>query len=107
MKKSQKVYTGQIPYTKDGSLMEYPEAWRSIEWRENTPFEAELTFQSFSRGRSAANAVYENAAGATFTVFLTDFADLVTSGERLDVVRGTWVATKRGQNYGIRRLEKE
>ena len=103
MKKSTKVYAGKIPFNARGDLLEYPEPHCTHEWRENVPFEAELTFDGIHRGRSAANAVYKNAAGASFTFFLTDFADLVRSGERLDVIRGTWVATKRGANYGIRR----
>lgn len=103
MKKSMKIYAGKIPFNKKGDLLEYPEPYCVHEWRENQPFEAELKFEGFSRGRSAANAVYKNATGACFTVFLTDFADLVRAGERLDVVKGTWVATKRGANYGIRR----
>lgn len=107
MKKSTKVYAGKIPFSEKGDLLEYPTPYLTHEWRENLPFEAELTFDGFAWGRSAANAVYKNAAGARFTFFLTDFADLVRSGERLDVIRGTWVATKRGENYGIRRYAEQ
>ena len=107
MTKSQKIYAGKVPFDVRGNLMDYPEPHYVAEWRENVPFEAMLTFTGFSRGRSAAQAVYKNAAGATFHMFLTDFADLVERGGPLNVVFGTWVATKRGQNYGIRRLEKE
>lgn len=106
-KKPQVVFSDQIPYAEDGSLIHYPEPRKDIDWRDNNPFEAELTFQGFSHEHPVAKAMYKNAAGATFPMFLADFANLVRYGVRLDIISGTWAGTKRGEIYGIRRYEKE
>lgn len=77
------------------------------EWRDNVPFEAELTLVGTERGRSAMRFMWRNVAGESFPMFATDMAALATSergvsGGKAD---GFWIVMKRGQNYGIARYE--
>jgi hypothetical protein len=103
-----------IPFDRDGNQQHYPSAWyegiypdsRRVEpdWRNNDPFEDELTFVSFSRGRSAAYLDFKRKGGTSVTVFLKEFVDMVphlVGG----VVKGRFQFIKRGQNYGCILLE--
>ena len=67
----------------------------------NDPFEDELTYKGYYRGRSAAGMIFENKAGQKFTVFLTDFEPMVPIMEK-GVVKSTFIYCKRGRNYGLK-----
>lgn len=75
------------------------------EWRPaDEPFFAVLRFTGFSRGRSAARAIFTiNGRGGTVAMFLRDLSEMVRAGyffkESMD---GHWIVVKRGENYGVR-----
>ena len=73
-------------------------------WKQNEVFEANLRVESFSRGRSAANFNVKNMqTGAEYTMFLTDFLDLLQKHvlDHGETPRLKWCFAKRGANYGI------
>ncbi len=93
----------QIPFHK-GNLCHYPGfPTEPDEWRENYTFTAELTFQGYRRGRSAAYMEFKDlATGAEYPMFLTHFDDVVKG---YDILRGrvaaSWTFCKCGSNYGL------
>ena len=103
------IYAGLIPFYKTShALATYPERWQCdnghIDWRENEIFEDVLEFEHFSRGRSAAHAIFTRSTGAELTVFLTDVADMIphfVNGK----VKGKFTFCKRGANYGCKMVE--
>lgn len=95
----------QVPYQPDGSVPHYPEPWKhgELTWKDPEPFEATLTLDGMSRGRSAANFDFTSETGATFTVFMTDLVDMIRDRRWVEGrITATFVPCKRGQNYGIR-----
>jgi hypothetical protein len=93
-----------VPFDDAGNLLDYPEAWRGLQWRLLEPFEASLTVLGVERGRSAARFVLGDDDGYRYPLFMTDMLTLLTSygvegGGRTP--RLCWGATKRGTNYGI------
>lgn len=78
------------------------------DWRENVPFEAILTYIGYSRGRSAADLEFQDAAGHKFQMFMSDFNELLLStniiNRKTELIR--WKFCKKGQNYGLQFLEK-
>ena len=66
----------------------------------NTPFQDELKFTGFTRGRSAAGATFTNAAGQEFYMFLTDFTSAVPLLQK-GVLTGTFKCIKRGTSFGV------
>jgi hypothetical protein len=96
---AKKVGDYQIPFDKDGNQMHYPESWRQPEWRDNTPFQDTLEYQSFNRGRSAAYFLFKRANGTQVTVFLKEMSEMIprmVNGK----ITGTFAFVKRGENYG-------
>lgn len=96
-----------IPFS-EGNLLSYTnEALQryyntTIEWRENTPFEATLTYSHFERGRSAAHLVFEDEQGHRYPMFLQQFDEIMAAGGFYGTqIHGEWVGVKRGENYGI------
>lgn len=86
------------------SLLEYAGGWeKSLEWLPNDPFRARLKLDRLERGRSAARFWFiDQETGTHYPFFgqgLVDMLSQVTlvNGE----VTGTWIAVKRGANYGI------
>ena len=92
-----------IPF-RDGNLCHYP-SWPTEpnEWKENFSFTAELTFQGYRRGRSAAYMQLKAlATGPVYPMLLTHFADVVHGYKLLrGKVSATWTFCKCGQNYGL------
>jgi len=95
----------------DGEVMWKEEKTPDGRWQkeepvmiDNVPWEDELIYHSFYRGRSAAGAIFSNNMGQRFTVFLTDldkFIPLMISGK----IQGTFIYCKRGKNYGVTLFE--
>lgn len=67
---------------------------------DNVPWDDELTYVGYYRGRSAAGATFTNAKGQRFTVFMTDldkFIPFMVKGK----ITGKFIYCKRGANYGV------
>lgn len=92
----------EIPFDKEGNQLHYSNGWTEPSyWAKNVPFEDVLTYAAYRRGRSAAYFEFTRANGKSVTVFLKDFEGMIprmTAG----AVAGTFVFTKRGQNYGAK-----
>jgi hypothetical protein len=103
-------------YVPDLPREEWPEVTKLAEyagygesrydWRPNEPFEATLTLERLERGRSAARFWFVDEEGTRYPFFGQGLVEML-SQVTLDhgVVRGTWIAVKRGANYGIELLE--
>ncbi|MCP4697106.1 MAG: hypothetical protein GY862_09690 [Gammaproteobacteria bacterium] len=71
--------------------------WKKVE------FTAELKIVSYSRGRSAANIVACDVDKAKYTIFLTDYIDMLHNGDIVDnQITGVWIVRKRGRNFGVK-----
>lgn len=67
---------------------------------DNVPWDDELIYDGYYRGRSAAGATFTNAKGQRFTVFMTDldkFIPFMVKGK----ITGKFIYCKRGANYGV------
>lgn len=73
------------------------------DWR-NITFEDSVRVIGFARGRSAANIrVKSTSKNEFFTIFLTDFFDMLKNGDVVDmIISGTFEVKKRGRNFGVR-----
>lgn len=92
----------EIPFTKDGNLCDYPD-WRVSEWKPNYDFDATISVESFSRGRSAANFDVKDENGKMYNVFMTDFLDMVKHKDfKAGLLTAKFTFCKRGQNYGMK-----
>ena len=84
-----------------------PGEQQGVDWRPNEPFAATLRLDRLERGRSAARFWFiDEMSGVHYPFFgqgLTEMLSKVTLEK--GVVTGTWIAVKRGANYGIELLE--
>ncbi|WP_179377834.1 hypothetical protein [Rhodococcus sp. ACS1] len=93
----------EYPKSANGGILEYNYN-RSIPMVPNTPFEATLEVVGIERGRSAARFRLNNVdTEATYPMFMTDMLHMVQTAT-IDAgrIRGTWMAQKRGTNYGVK-----
>jgi hypothetical protein len=92
-----------IPFDSEGNQLHYNESWRGGEMRPNFEFDDTLTYEGFSRGRSAAYVLFRRSNGKKVTMFLKELDELMP---RLcgGHVTGRFTFTKRGTNYGVRIL---
>lgn len=103
----------EAPFDSKGNLMHFPykeyerlgEVRIEIgpEWRLNVPFITQLRLVDYGRGRSSAFFVWEDPAGHTYPMFLTDMMKVIVGGN-LDkgwTQEAVWEVKKRGMNYGI------
>lgn len=76
--------------------------WVKIEpvYIDNIPWEDELIYNSFYRGRSAAGLIFKNSKGQIFTVFMKDI-DIFIPRMVKGVIKDTFIYCKRGMNYGV------
>ncbi len=79
-----------------------------IEWVPNEPFVATLTIRELERGRSAARFWFTDEEGTWYPFFGQGLVDML-SAVNLEhgTVTATWIAVKRGANYGIELLPTE
>ena len=93
----------KIPFDEKGNLIVYPDYRGVPEWRDVYEVEMTLTFQYFSRGRSAARAVFLNEKKQRFEMFLSDIDTLIRDGSLKPggVTKGNWTFCKRGANFGV------
>jgi hypothetical protein len=86
-------YVGETHYVGPGKRLDPT-------YIDNIPWDDELTYDDFYRGRSAAGAIFKNAAGQIFTVFMKDlgiFIPHMVNGK----IKGKFIYCKRGMNYGV------
>lgn len=84
----------------------YGQHGEPIEWLANEPFTKTLRIERLERGRSAARFWFVDEEGTHYPFFgqgLVDMLSAVTMEH--GVVTDTWIAVKRGANYGIERYE--
>lgn len=95
----------KVPF-RQGMLQHFPYPTPD-EWRDNCEFEAELTYQGFTRGRSAAYGEFiDRKTGQEFPMFLVDLNTLLKEKTiHKGTVKAVWTFCKRGKNYGIRLAE--
>ena len=67
-------------------------------------FSCTVSVVGYSRGRSAANIdVQEVGTENYYTIFLTDFMDMLKHGDLQNgQISGEFIVRKRGRNFGIR-----
>ena len=88
----------EYPRAANGDMLSYPD-WKST-MDEANPFDAELFFKGFTRGRSSALAVFTTGLGMEVPMFLSNLEEifrLIKNGH----ISGRWIVVKKGQNYGI------
>lgn len=95
----------KIPFLKGvPQVYVHPHVTSGVDWRENTPFVASLVFDRFTRGRSAARAVFRHeTTGVPYEMFLTDLEDAMTYMTE-GKLHGRFEFVKRGSNYGVQLL---
>lgn len=93
----------KIPFDEKGNMREYA-GYGVTEWRDNTPFKADLQVCDYERGRSAVRVIMEDTiSGARYPVFISDFLDIVKHDHfAFGGIDATWVGGKKGQNYGLK-----
>lgn len=67
---------------------------------DNIPWDDELIYDGWYRGRSAAGLVFTNSKGQKFTIFMKDidsFIPLMVNGK----IKHKFIYCKRGANYGV------
>ncbi len=95
----------KIPFDKDGNQQHYADSWMTdLEWRDNAPFVATLTYVGYSRGRSAAYFDFKDHNGKIVIVFLKDFEAMIPHLVKGSVT-GSFKFIKRGQNYGCQLIK--
>jgi hypothetical protein len=93
----------QIPFNVKGDLMSYE--YHGAIMKDNFEFSDTLTYNGYGRGRSAASLYFTDAKGITYSMFLSDFDDLMKTKKLIgDQVSGKWTFVKKGSNYGIKFL---
>lgn len=75
-----------------------------VEWRDNLPFTATLTYQQLIRSGHVAHTQWTDTAGTVYVIFLGDLLKhmqqhgIAAGG----VITGQWIGCKRGTAYAIR-----
>lgn len=100
----------QVPYDDRGNLMHYanPHAQHghpgaAERWEAPKSFRATLHLRESRRGRSAAYFLFYDQHGHEFPMFISDFADMFQqTSSAAGAVVGTFIPTKRGQNFGVK-----
>lgn len=94
----------KMPFDLDGNLREYA-GYGETEWRDNVPFEADMEIVGYERGRSAVRVIFRDEGLRKYPMFISDLVTLIQTSDIIDgKVSGTWVGTKKGQNYGVKKV---
>lgn len=86
----------------------FVQIFSEIDWRPNEPFRASLQVDHMRSGRSAKYVMLKPVNSPldlrTYPMFISDLLDVIQRFgiERGSVMSGRWMASKRGQNYGLR-----
>lgn len=75
----------------------------TIDWRPNVPFQAALTLVRLERGRSATRFWFvDKSTNTMYPFFGQGIVEMLSQSDMIKgEVSGTWIAVKRGANYGI------
>jgi hypothetical protein len=103
----------KVPYSRHGNLLHYARAENdsyrylnesNVDWRENEPFVTELELDRSVSGRSAKYVIWHDPEGRQFPMFVVDLVEMIKDGATVSggKILATWMARKRGQNYGVR-----
>lgn len=96
----------KMPFDLDGNLREYA-GYGETEWRENVPFEAVLEVVGYERGRSAVRVIFRDEDLHKYPMFVSDLVEMLKTSMVIEgKVAGTWVGTKKGQNYGVKKVNQ-
>jgi hypothetical protein len=93
----------QIPFNKDGSQLSY-HGYGFHEWRDNFEFEDTLEYVAYSKGRSSVGFEFKRSDGTMVSMFLTDL-DTILPLMKNGQITGRFTFTKRGENYGCKRID--
>ena len=93
----------QIPFcTKTGEMLSYDRGY-DIEYKDNYTFETTMIYYGYGRGRSSATIHWVDPIGRKYSMFLSDFDDLMKdNGIECDRVKGEWTFVKKGSNFGVK-----
>lgn len=86
------------------TMLEYVGGWeKDVAWLPNEPFTATLKLDRLERGRSAARFWFiDQRYGVHYPFFGQGLVDMLSQVTLVNgVVTGTWIAVKRGANYGV------
>lgn len=97
-------YDGNQRISLGWHMTAYPEGYRGgVDWRPNEPLRRDLKLINLERGRSSARFWWRDSDGVEYPMFGQGLTEMLQA-VKLDSgwVRGeTWIAVKRGANYGI------
>jgi hypothetical protein len=94
----------QAPYSALGNLLRYVGQGVVADWRDNTPFHADLKLDEVQRGSISARFTWrDQATNARYPMLLPGMADLLNNGTvAKGIATGWWLVELRGQSYGLR-----
>jgi len=104
------------PFDSKGNMLDYtgmgPEEGDGIDWRPREPFQETMTLTGMTRGRSSVKLDWLTADGRHYSMFASDFMDLVLRGDLGAgtaglTLSGIWLTCKRGSDYGVMLAIKE
>lgn len=100
----------QIPFDSKGNQLSYVDEWmikngRAI-LKDNEEFEETLTYSGYGRGRSSATIHFKDAKNNEYSMFLSDFDELMRSGKLSgNQIKAKWTFAKKGRNFGIKMVK--
>ena len=95
------VYNGETVVTGFPDRPQYDVTWKPQEVLELT-----LSYAGYTRGRSAVTFYWRDEHGHIYPMFIKDFDDLLLRHIGTTNIHAVFTYVKRGQNYGIKLLEK-
>jgi hypothetical protein len=103
------------PFDSKGNMLDYTPrepGEGGLDWRPREPFTETLTIEGWSRGRSSVTMDWYTKDRRHYSMFASDFMDLLLRGDLGAgipglTIAGTWIVRKSGSNYGVSLLPKE
>ncbi len=103
----------EVPVDKDGNWLHYPDWYYMRDgggWQRVQPFDAVFRIKEIVSGRSAKYLTLEDInTGKKYPMFIADLVKIIQAGavgvyaqNSEGVITGTWTASKRGANFGIK-----
>ncbi len=107
-----KIYEGKIPIRRnsDGTIQQldwYQDGgwWaKDVELVDNYIFEDTLRYKTYGKGRSAVTFYFESDKGDKYTMFISDFDDILQNKGEIWNLDGRFTFCKKGANFGIKYL---